>query len=67
MAKADLYMVIESFSTTIAGDEVEYHKGEIVEGDDPAIRKRPNLFGPIQLKHRRNVVEQATAAPGEMR
>jgi hypothetical protein len=69
MAKADIYQVVSSFVTTIKGTEVEYQAGEIVDGDDPALRKMPEYFGPVQFKHRASdrPVEQATAAPGEHR
>ena len=70
MAKADIYQVVSSFVTTIKGLEVEYHEGELVDGDDPALRRMPEHFGPVQFKHRTSgkpAVEQATAAPGEQR
>ena len=67
MAKADIYMVIADFVTTIDGAEVEYHKGEVVEADDPALKRMPHFFGPLVFAHRRPLIEQATAAPGEKR
>jgi len=67
MAKADIYMVIADFVTTIDGDEVEYHKGEVVEADDPAVKLLPMYFGPLVFRHRRPLIEQATAGPGEKR
>ena len=67
MAKADIYQVMADFITTIDGAEVEYHKGEVVEADDPALKRLPMYFGPLVFVHHRPVIEQATAAPGEKR
>ena len=67
MAKADLYQVITNFVTTIDGRDVEYHAGEIVDGDDPGLKRAPAHFGPLEFKHRKVEVEKATAAPGEKR
>ena len=61
------YTVAESFVGTLDGDEVEYHKGEVVEADDPAFRKWSHLFVPLVVRIRKPDVEQATAAPGEKR
>jgi len=66
MAKAAFYTVAESFIGALDGAEVEYHKGETVDADDPAFKQWPSLFVPLVLReHRRG--EQATAAPGEKR
>ena len=67
MAKAAFYTVLESFIATLDGDEVEYHKGEVVDGEDPAFRKWPHQFTPLVVRRYRQQVEQATAAPGEKR
>jgi hypothetical protein len=71
MAKADFYTVSESFIGLLNGAEVEYHKGEVVAADDPAIKKMPLHFEQFVVRghedHRRSAVEQATAAPGEKR
>lgn len=71
MAKATHYTVTESFVASLNGAEVEYHKGEVVEADDPAIKKMPLHFEELVVRghedHRRVAVEQATAAPGEKR
>jgi hypothetical protein len=66
MAKAEYYMVRESFVGELDGEAVEYHKGEVVAGDDPAVRRWPESFGPLVVRSR-SVIEQATAAPGEKR
>jgi hypothetical protein len=65
MAKATHYTVRESFITRIGDDEVEYHKGEVVDADDPGIKRAPDHFEPLVIRKRS--VEQATAAPGEKR
>jgi hypothetical protein len=68
MAKADFYQVITTFQTSIDGEWVEYHRGELVDADDPALKRMPHYFGPPEFKHRRRpLVEAATAAPGEKR
>jgi hypothetical protein len=35
--------------------------------DDPIVRARPELFMPLEASRQRPMVEQATAAPGELR
>ena len=69
MAKDDIYQVTTTFVITLGGRDAEYHAGEIVDGDDPAYKRVPEHFGPVEFKHRaaKPVVEQATAAPGEKR
>jgi len=70
MAKDDIYMVTTTFVITLGDRDVEYHTGEIVDGDDPAYKRVPEHFGPVEFKHRTaktKPVEQATAAPGEQR
>jgi hypothetical protein len=72
MAKADIYMVTTSFVATINGRDIEYHTGELVDADDPALKIVPEHFGEPVFKHRAITapaapVEQATAAPGETR
>jgi hypothetical protein len=67
MARSDpLYQVKENFVTSVHGREMEYHKGEVVAGDDPGYRKSPHLFEPLVIRGQ-PAVEQATAAPGEQR
>lgn len=68
MAKDDIYMVTTTFVITLGDRDVEYHTGEIVDADDPAYKRVPEHFGPVEFKHRTaKPVEQATAAPGEKR
>ena len=80
MAKADYYVVLQSFSTTVDDRSELYREGEIVGGDDPVVKKSPHLFGPITVRGAATpaptpvaepepepAVEQASAAPGEKR
>lgn len=69
MAKDDIYQVTTTFVITLDGHDIEYHAGEIVDADDPARKRVPEHFGPVEFKHRSTTkhVEQATAAPGEQR
>jgi len=63
-SKPSYYTVTESLVGTLDGVTVEYHKGEVVDADDPAVRKWPVHFGPLVVReHRRTAIEQATAAP----
>jgi hypothetical protein len=39
----------------------------IYNADDPVVRARPELFRPLEGSRERPAVEQATAAPGEVR
>jgi len=67
MAKAAAFFtVLDSFVGSLDGEEVEYHKGEVVDAEDPALRRWPHQFGPLVLREHRRV-EAATAAPGEKR
>jgi hypothetical protein len=67
MAKADYYTVIASFTGTLDGRDVEYHAGEVVSADDPALKKMPAHFAPLVVRAIPGKVEQATAVPGEKR
>ena len=69
MAKDDIYMVKTTFVITLGDRDVEYHVGELVDGDDPAFKRVPEYFGLPEFKHRtaKPTVEKATAAPGEKR
>jgi hypothetical protein len=68
MASSAFYTVKESFVGTLGGHEVEYHKGEVVPANDPAVKKMPAHFEELVIRGGQNrSVEQATAAPGEKR
>lgn len=73
MAKIAYYTVSTSFFGSFEGDGIEYHKGEVIDGDDPALKRWPEYFEPLVVReHLRGAkdeapVEQATAAPGEKR
>jgi hypothetical protein len=62
----DSVVVLESFVGRVGSDEKLYRKGDLVRVGDPAVKKWPNLFGPVNYAHEERV-EQATAAPGEKR
>ena len=61
------YQVRETFLGTLDGAAVEYHKGEVVDADDPAYRRWPEHFIPLVVRASRPAVESATAGPGEKR
>lgn len=64
MAKAAAVLVVlESF---VCGRDF-YRKGEFIDADHPAVKRWPDKFGPVHVQHRTPRIEQATAAPGEMR
>lgn len=67
MAKPAFYTVTESFVGQLDGAEVEYHKGEVVPADDPAVSQMPLHFEPLVVRGGQVRVEKATAAPGEKR
>jgi hypothetical protein len=72
MAKAAYYTVSTSFIGSHEGGGIEYHKGEVVDGDDPALKRWPEYFEPLLVREhlagkKAAPVEQATAAPGEKR
>jgi hypothetical protein len=59
-----------SFTASIGGARVDFHQGDLIDADHPAVRKWPESFGPITVQHRSpkgERIEQATAAPGEKR
>jgi hypothetical protein len=50
-----------------AGESVVLSPNEIMNADDPIVRARPQLFMALEASRQRPMVEQATAAPGEVR
>lgn len=58
-----------SFQGALNGDSVEFHKGEVVDSDDPALKLWPEYFEPLVVREhlKTGKVEKATAAPGEKR
>lgn len=43
-------------------------EGEIIDADNPVVKRYGDHFGPLVVQHRTQpVIEQATAAPGEKR
>ena len=75
MAKAvepsPVHAALDSFVGAVDGETLRITKGELFETNHPAVKKWPELFGPVTFPHptRRSepVIEQATAAPGEKR
>jgi hypothetical protein len=59
--KPTYYTVIHSFAS--ATDD--YQEGEVLEAGDPAIKKWPMNFAPLVVRGK--TIEQATAAPDEVR
>ena len=51
-----------SFATSIDGRRVRVQKGQRFPASDPVVKRAPDLFEPWG-----DVVEQATATPGEKR
>ena len=64
-AAAELVSVLESFIGHDGKEERTFRIGDLVAANDPAVKKWPHLFGPIE--HINRGIEQATAAPGEKR
>lgn len=59
-----------SFTATVDGARIDFHRGDLIDADHPAVSKWPDKFGPITVQHRspkNERIEQATAAPGEKR
>ena len=69
MATKDKSIVraLRSFAGNLDGEEVAASEDDLFYTDDPAVRKWPELFGPVRVRNQRPDVEQATAAPGEKR
>ena len=68
MANIGTLQVVQSFFATLDGQNVSFRKGELINGDHPAVRKWPDNFGPLTIPRRSSDrIEQATAAPGEKR
>ena len=57
----------EPASGHFEGDVFVINPNEIFSVDDPLVRAFPDLFRPVDVTRRRPDVEQATAAPGEVR
>jgi hypothetical protein len=69
-AGSDLFQARHSFAVTLDGAPVIVQPGDLVEAGDPILKGRESLFEPFVPKVRKykgQRVEQATAAPGEMR
>ena len=49
-----------------SGNRIRLQEGTVWDANDPFVRHRPDLFRPLDGE-RRAPVEQASAAPGEVR
>jgi hypothetical protein len=49
------------------GNDFQISPNEIFDADHPLVRKHPEWFTPVEPTRKRPAVEQATAAPGELR
>lgn len=68
--KNPTYLVaVDSVSTTVNGIRMFITQGTTYRSDDPVVKQIPSLFvEPAEYARRRgSLVEQATAAPGEVR
>lgn len=61
---AETLIVLDSFIGRVADQDRVFLKGQHIRSTDPAVKKWPHLFGPVNYG---DVVEHATAAPGETR
>lgn len=64
--KPDYYRAKESFVTVFEGEQLSVGAGELVRAGHPLLKRREELFSPVEDFGRFDV-EQATAAPGEKR
>jgi hypothetical protein len=64
--KPDYYRAKEGFGTMYGGEQIHVAAGEIVRAGHPILKRREDLFEPVENFGRFDV-EQATAAPGEKR
>jgi hypothetical protein len=64
--KVTYYRAKASFVTQYEGESVNVPAGEIVRAGHPILKRREDLFEPVESFGRFDV-EQATAAPGEKR
>jgi hypothetical protein len=62
----DVYVATDGFAAEIDGERYVVGKGELVRAGHPLIRAQPGFFRPADTAVRYDV-EQATAAPGELR
>jgi hypothetical protein len=61
------YRAIQACTGDFRGEMFVLSPNVIYAADDPLVRARPELFQPLEADRTRPVVEQATAAPGELR
>ena len=64
------YVLVKASFTGLLGKEVlDFHEGEPVPADHPAVRRWPSAFIPVtsRFDDKSERIEQATAGPGEKR
>ena len=64
-----LLVALVSFDGGLGDLVLRVHKGDLIEAGHPAVKKWPDLFGPVDVRFRAAEprIEQATAAPGQKR
>ena len=64
-----LFSARQAFAVSLDGQHVVIQPGQVVDENDPILKGRQALFEPFVPKIRKypGQVEQATAAPGELR
>jgi hypothetical protein len=65
--KPTYYRANQGFATTFEGEPLFVAKGELVHKDHKLLKGRSEMFDPAEDFGRFDIVEQATAAPGEKR
>lgn len=65
-AEPDIYVATTAFSCELDGEPVVVTAGERIRRGHPLLRKQPDYFEPVDATVQYDV-EQATAAPGELR
>jgi hypothetical protein len=66
-ARREFVQAREPATGTHDGEPFVVTPAEIFAADHPLVRAHPHLFKPVEESRQRPAVEQATAAPGEMR
>lgn len=65
--KVELVRPIQATAVDHQGVSYVFNRKDLLAGDHPVVRAHPKLFETAEPTRDRPVVEQATAAPGEVR
>jgi hypothetical protein len=65
--QASHYRAKDACTGDFDGEPFVLSPNTIYSADDPLVRARPELFKPLEADRQRPLVEQAPAAPGELR